>query len=125
MAVVVDASVIAAIAFGEADGPELAAHLSGQTLLVPTLFDYELANIAWKKARRRPLTQPLIAAALAAAGRLGLTRVSVRPTDAFRVASETGLTAYDASYLWVALVHDAELVTLDAALAKVAARTGL
>lgn len=122
MAVVVDASAIAAIAFGEAEGPDLAVHLSGETLLVPTLFDYELANIAWNKARRRPATRPLIAAALSAAARLGLTRVSVPPDEAFRVASGTGLTAYDASYLWVALVHDAELVTLDAALARAARR---
>ncbi len=125
MAVVVDASAIAAIAFGEAEGPDLATHLAGQTLLVPTLFDYELANIAWKKARRRPVARPLIAAALTAVGRLGLTRVRVPPADAFRVASETGLTAYDASYLWLALVHDAELVTLDAALIRAAARTNM
>ena len=80
-----------------------------------------MANIAWKMARRRPSTGPLIAAALWAVGRLHLTRISVPPAEAFRVASETGLTAYDASYLWVALVEDAELVTLDADLARVAA----
>ena len=122
MAVVVDASVIAAIAFGEPEGPGLAAHLSGQTLLAPTLVDYELANIAWKKVRRRPVTHPLVAAALRAASRLELTRVIVPPVEAFRVANETGLTAYDAAYLWVALIRDAELVTLDADLARAAAR---
>jgi predicted nucleic acid-binding protein len=120
VAVVVDASVIAAIAFGEDEGRELAEHLSGQTLLAPTLFDYELANIAWKKVRRKPSTSPALAAALAMAERLKLTRISVPPTEALRVASETGLTAYDASYLWIALVEDAELVTLDADLARVA-----
>jgi predicted nucleic acid-binding protein len=122
VAVVVDASVIAAIAFGEPEGPALAAHLSGQTLLAPTLVDYELANIAWKKMRRRPAARPLVVAALSAAWRLGLTRVIVPPVEAFRVADETGLTAYDASYLWVALMRDVELVTLDADLARVSAR---
>jgi predicted nucleic acid-binding protein len=121
VAVVVDASVIAAIAFGEDEGPELAEHLSGQTLLVPTLFDYELANIAWKKARRRPSTGPALDVALATVEHLRVTRISVPPTEAFRVARETGLTAYDASYLWIALVEDAELVTLDADLARAAA----
>jgi predicted nucleic acid-binding protein len=118
VAVVVDASVIAAIAFGEPEGPDLAAYLTGQTLLAPALIDYELANIAWKKTRRRPAIAPLVAAALVAASHLGLTRLRVLPADALRVARETGLTAYDASYLWVARVHDAELVTLDAALAR-------
>ncbi len=96
MAVVVDASVIAAIAFREAAGADLAAHLSGQTLLVPTLVDYELANIAWKKARRQPEAIPQIAAALNAAWHVRATRVGVPPADAVRLAREAGLTAYDA-----------------------------
>jgi hypothetical protein len=39
MAVVVDASAVGAIAFGEPDGPTLVAHLQGETLLAPTLLD--------------------------------------------------------------------------------------
>jgi predicted nucleic acid-binding protein len=117
MAVVVDASVIAAIAFGEPDGRTLVAHLSGQTLLAPTLLDYEIANIAWKKARAHPEAAPLIQAALNATSRLAVTRVPVPAVDLFRIARETGLTAYDSAYLWLARAHDAELVTLDRALA--------
>jgi predicted nucleic acid-binding protein len=41
---------------------------------------------------------------------------------AARLARETGLTACEASYLWIALAEDAELVTLDAELARAAAR---
>jgi len=39
------------------------------------------------------------------------------------LALETGLTAYDAAYLWLAVAHGAELVTLDARLARVAGQT--
>ena len=120
MAVVVDASAIAAIAFGEPDGPTLTAHLAGQSLIAPTLFDYELANIAWKKTRRHPALAPAIQAALDAATCLPIDRVAVPAGDMLRLARATGLTAYDASYLWLARSRDAELVTLDGRLAKAA-----
>jgi predicted nucleic acid-binding protein len=38
------------------------------------------------------------------------------------LALATGLTTYDASYLWLASTHGAELVTLNARLARAAAR---
>ena len=118
MAVVVDASAIAAIAFGEPEGPTLAAHLAGETLMAPGLVDYELANIAWRKARAHPEVIASVRAALEAAMHLPIARVSVPAVEMFRIAHETGLTAYDASYLWLARTHDAELVTLDKQLAR-------
>ena len=120
MVVVVDASAVAAIAFGEPDGPTLTAHLSGQSLIAPTLFDYELANIAWKKSRRHPVLAPAIQAALEASAYLPINRVAVPAGEMLRLARATGLTAYDASYLWLARSRDAELVTLDSRLAKAA-----
>jgi predicted nucleic acid-binding protein len=122
MAVVVDASAVGAIAFGEPEGPALAAHLEGETLLAPTLLDYELVNLALKKARRYPMALSKIALSLRAALALPVSRVTVPGFDVFALAAETGLTAYDASYLWVARSRDAELVTLDAALARAASR---
>lgn len=41
--------------------------------------------------------------------------VEVNPDAVVALALETGLTAYDASYLWLARRLDAELVTLDRA----------
>jgi len=117
MAVVVDASAVGAIAFGEPEGPALAAHLEGETLLAPTLLDYEVASIAWKKARAHPESTAQIQAALDAASRLRIQRVPVPAVDLLRVARETKLTVYDAAYLWLARTRDAELVTLDRRLA--------
>ena len=120
MAVVVDASAVGAIAFGEPDGPTLVAHLQGETLLAPTLLDYEIASIAWKKARAHPESAAQIQAALDAASRLRIERVPVPAVDLLRVARETRLTVYDAAYLWLARTRDAELVTLDRKLADAA-----
>ena len=122
MAVVVDASALGAIMFGEPEGPTLAAFLQGETLLAPSLLDYELTNLAWKKARRRPETLPQIFLSLQAALALPISRIAVAGADVFALAAETGLTAYDASYLWLARTRDADLVTLDTGLARLVAR---
>jgi predicted nucleic acid-binding protein len=118
MAVVVDASAVGAISFGEPEGPTLASHLEGQTLLAPALIDYELANVALKKARRNPGDAPKIAIALRAALSLPITRVAVSGLEAFAMARDTGLTTYDVAYLWLARASDVELVTLDAELQR-------
>jgi len=118
MAVVVDASAISAIAFGEPEGPALAAHLEAQTLLAPALIDFELMNVAVQKARRHPdLIEPILIS-LSAALMLRIERAPVPGAEVFALAMQNGLTAYDASYLWLARARDAELVTLDARLLR-------
>jgi predicted nucleic acid-binding protein len=54
-------------------------------------------------------------------GRLGVEEVAVNHDGALELAAATGLTAYDASYLWLAQQLGAELVTLDQQLAKASA----
>lgn len=46
---VVDASAIAALVFGEAEGEEIASQLQGVSLAAPDLLKYELANTCLKK----------------------------------------------------------------------------
>lgn len=118
MAVVVDASAIGAMMFGEPEGPALAAHLEGETLLAPALLDFELMNLAVKKVRRRPDLIEAVAMSLATALALRIDRVPVPGPEVFALAAGTGLTAYDAAYLWLARSRDAELVTLDEALLR-------
>ena len=119
MTLVVDASALAAILFGESEGPEMARYLEDETLVAPTLIDFELANIGLKKLRRDPDRMAEIITALDYAESLSIERVAVPLTDVLTLATETGLTAYDAAYLWVAISRDSELVTLDNRLAHV------
>lgn len=102
--------------FGEPEGPGLAVHLEGETLLAPSLLDYELTNLALKKVRRQREQASNVLVSLHAALALPITRVVVPGIDAFALATRTGLTAYDAAYLWLARSRDLELVTLDAEL---------
>lgn len=119
MTLVVDASAISAIVFGEAEGATIAAHLDGESLIAPTLFDYEMVNIGWKKVRRHPDKHATLLAAMSRVPSLQITKVAVPLDELFALATETGLTAYDASYLWLARSQDLELVTLDDQLARV------
>ncbi len=52
-------------------------------------------------------------AAFALRGRLGVQDVAVDHDAVVALALTTGLTTYDASYLWLARQLGAELVTLD------------
>jgi predicted nucleic acid-binding protein len=119
MTLVVDASAIAAVLFSETNGDTIRARVRGESLLAPQLIDYELANICWKRIRREPMAGPGLLTMLSGVTSLGIRRVEVPPVEIATLAMQTGLTAYDASYLWLALSRDLELVTLDNQLARV------
>ena len=116
---VVDASAVAAVLFGEVEGPTIAAHLEGETLVAPHLIDYELAHVCEMKIRRHGDQADALRTSFAALERVAISRVAVPPSDVLTLALATGLSTYDAGYLWLARHRDAELVTLDRELARV------
>lgn len=118
--VVVDASALAALVFDEPDAALVRRRLQGLVLYSTSLLDYELANTALKKLRRRPDDSAAILAAMHVASALTVHREVPDMVQVLALASATGLTAYDASYLWLARRLDAPLVTLDAQLARAA-----
>jgi len=118
--VVVDASVLAGLAFGEPEAAAWAERLEGRAVFAPRLLQYELQSVAHKKCRRYPEQAAAIVGALARAldPRAGITWVDPDPGDVVLVAAATGLTAYDATYLCVAGLLGADLATADRALAS-------
>lgn len=118
MPVVVDASAIAAVILLEPEGPTIRAHCAGETLMAPHLLDYELANVVRTRIRRQPRDEVAARALSSSLRKLYIQRVSVRPEDILELSLRTGLTPYDAAYLWLALHRDAELITLDRELAR-------
>lgn len=117
---VVDASAVAALLFGEPDGERVAAALGDSQLLAPALLNFELANVCTIKCRRHPEQRSVLIGAFELRKQLLIEEVRVDFDRVLNLAGETGLTAYDASYLWLAHVLGAELVTLDQRLAKAA-----
>lgn len=117
---VVDASAIAALLFGEPEGASVAAKLADARFVAPVLLGFELANVCLIKTRRHPTQRMALAAAFALRHRLGIEEMATDHDGVLRLATRTGLTAYDASYLWLARQLEAELVTLDRQLERAA-----
>ena len=119
---VVDASALAAIAFNEPEASDVVRRLDNRELVAPRLLAYELANTAWRKAKKHPDRAAAIRAGLqrALADDVAIIWSDVEPAAVLDLALSTGLTAYDAAYLWLARHLDADLVTLDSDLAAAA-----
>ena len=114
---VVDASALAALVFDEPVAGTVAGRLTGARLAAPALLGFELANVCVTKMRRQPDQRDPLKNAFRLAGRLPIETVEVDRAEALDLAEAAGLTAYDASYLWVARKLRCELVTLDRRLA--------
>ena len=121
--VVADASALAAVMFQEPGIDDVKLRLLGAEVFAPRLLQFEMANVAWKRIRRQPdealATLTVLQAALGEGS--GIHWMDVNTTDVVLIAKATGLTAYDASYLWLAGSLGADLVTLDKRLAAASA----
>lgn len=114
---VVDASALAALLFGEPEAALVAERLGAGRLVAPALLDFELANICLTKLRRHPAQREVILRGFALRERMAVEIVAVDQGEVLAMAEGSGLTAYDASYLWLARRLGAGLVTLDRQLA--------
>ena len=114
--VVVDASAVAALLFGEPAGHELASRLEGRVLFAPTLLRYELASVCLKKGMAELHKKKALLAALTLFPRLSVREVQVPSEGLVETAARSGLTVYDAAYLWLSQELGADLVSLDARL---------
>jgi predicted nucleic acid-binding protein len=124
VAKVVDASALGALLFGEPDGAAIAGRLGEVGLIAPALLHFEVANVCLKKMRRHPEQRDALVTAFGLLEQMEVGIAEVDHGEVLGLAERIGLTAYDASYLWLARRTGAELVTLDGRL-EAAAATGL
>lgn len=117
---VVDASALGALIFGEPQAEEMSQVLTDATLVAPALLWFEMAAIAIKKIRHHEELTAQIQAAFSLALRLPIIIKDIDYGETVNLALKSDLTTYDASYLWLADHLDAELITLDAKLGKTA-----
>ena len=118
--VVVDASALAAIAFDDEQAPEMIALLEGEEMHAPSVFGLEMAHATLSRCRRSPGKAERFTTGLRHVLDMPIVLHAVDPLLAFAVASETGLSAYGASYLWLARSLRVPLVTADRKLRAVA-----
>jgi predicted nucleic acid-binding protein len=119
---IVDASAIAALAFAEPDADLVIDAIDGHRLHAPTLIEFELMNVAWKRAKKQPAATTLFLHALDLLADLRLRFRGIDHDQVVKLGLSTGLTAYDATYLWLARALHMPLVTLDRKLAAHAKR---
>ena len=116
---VVDASVLGALIFREPRAGEAAALLQGSDLYAPELMAYELTHIAQKKSIEFPEQLGAFQAALETVLSMDIRWRDARHPAVLRLALETGLTTYDACYLYLSRLLGAELATFDERLRRV------
>jgi predicted nucleic acid-binding protein len=122
---VVDASALGALIFGEPQADAVATRLGSGPLAAPVLIRFELANICLKKIKAHPALEKKLFEAYDLSTRIAIQLTDVEHYEVIQLARKSGLSAYDASYLWLALKLKAELITLDIKLKAAAARLGI
>ena len=110
---VIDASALVAILFGEAGAEAVLAKVEDAELIAPSLLDYEVSNVCLMKLRREPAQRNKLLEIFFMRDEIEIERLGVDFEAVLGLAEATGLTAYDASYLWLAQSQSADLVTLD------------
>ncbi len=91
-----------ALLFGEPDGVAVAQRLRGAALIAPALLPFALANVCLKKMRRHPDRRDALVVAFGMLDQMAVGFALVDPVGALVLAERSGLTADDASYLWLA-----------------------
>lgn len=122
---VVDASALGALVFGEPQADAVAGRLGNGPLAAPVLIRFELANICLKKIKAHPSLEKKLLEAHDLGTRIAIQLTDVDHNEVIHLARKSGLSAYDASYLWLALKLKAELITLDIKLKVAADRLGI
>ena len=130
--VVVDASVALAWCFPDeaseyADAVLVA--LEGRPVLVPAVWSLEVTNAVVVAERRKRVSQSEIRRFVELLEGLTIHEASLpvagSVSNILPLAREYGLSAYDASYLEVAIRHGAPLATQDRGLEKAGRKAGL
>jgi predicted nucleic acid-binding protein len=122
---VVDASVLGALFFREQRADEAEAYVAGHQLFEPTLLAYEMASVALKKSKLTPTHADRIRDALTRALSADVRWADVDQPAVLDLALGTGLSSYDATYLYVAQTLQLPLVTFDRRLQVAADELGI
>lgn len=130
MPFVLDASAVLEAAFDDesgAVGKAVVDRLAGDTAYVPSIWFSEMVQALLQAVRRGRLSLEVARAMLSAIVDCSITAVpDHRETRALLdVAHQTGLSAYDASYLLLAVDMGLELATCDRELRAAAERVGV
>jgi len=112
---VLDCSTLAGLIFEEDWQVQAMQKIEGRSLKAPYLLEVEITSVALKKHRRGGTDIALSGLAKYASMDIELFEVSA--VEVFELAKRYQLSAYDASYLWLAAELTCPLATFDEKLA--------
>ena len=110
---VVDASVLGSVLFEEPRAQEADDLIRDAALQAPELLLYELTHIAQKKSLQYPDQREAFQRSLEAALSMDIRWREIDHIRVLELALQTGLSTYDASYLYLARTLGLPLVTFD------------
>jgi predicted nucleic acid-binding protein len=129
---VIDCSFAAALVLPEKSSSRVHAFFLEQAaaeLWVPGLWWYELANVLAVAERKSVLPRPDVENAISLYGQFTIKTDNTESMEHVRRLNEIsrayGLTAYDASYLELALRRKASLASLDRQILEAAKKSGV
>lgn len=109
--------------------PAVVAAIGDGACTAPALWKWEIANLLWKGLRLRRVLESELPTILNGIEEFGIKfdheSIDQALSRTLSLASRYGLTAYDASYLELALRLDAELASYDADLRAAAIAEGV
>lgn len=110
---VADASVLAAVIFSEPRAAEAGDLIGAEQLHEPALLASELASVCRKKIQQHEDLRDQILTSLEIGLSMDIEWVEVDHIAVVETALATGLTTYDATYLWLARTLQLQLLTFD------------
>lgn len=116
-ALVLDGSVLAGLVFREDWFDTAHSQIDGRSLHAPHLLMYEISSVTLKKIR---LKESHAQSGFEQALQMDIELHAIDTAQTFALAQHYQLTAYDASYLWLAAELKCPLATLDERLAQAA-----
>jgi len=127
---VLDASAALSLVLADeftADSQRILDHVVEHGAIVPSLWQYEVANGLLSALRRGRTTERAVAQAMTGLRRLPIAVDKGEPAsiEMIALASEFDLSAYDAAYLWLARSLELPLATRDRSLARAATAAGI
>ncbi len=115
---VVDCSLLAGLLFHENTQTDAAVRIAGRALHAPYLLQVEMTSVADKKCRLGLIDKAMLA--LAEFDAMSMELHEIDPTAVLGLALHYKLSAYDASYLWLAAELKCPLATFDEKLGRAA-----
>jgi predicted nucleic acid-binding protein len=129
-AFILDCSVTMAWCFEDEKSPftdSVLTSLNSNEALVPVLWQLEVTNVLIGAERKNRITEANLIHFIKLINQLpiNIDNTSIPMADIFLLSKMHGLSSYDASYLYLAIIHGLPLATLDEKLKEASKKAGV